>query len=360
MIDPWNLAIGGLIGLAALLGVRAMVGVAMRGRRSDSIPGYAAAGMIGALGGMVAALYFFPGGDWQAAMAKMEPVTDMASFRRTVLEAETPVVVDVYSPSCPACKVLAPQLGVLAEKYGDRVKFVKVNGQSAPDVRDAYHVMGYPTVLLFSRGKLVNSWLGVQDREVYSSEIEAVLARARQGEASERTTIMQERTGVVTFKGNPLTLVGPELQIGQDAPDFTAIGNDLSPVRLSDHKGKIVVLSAVPSLDTPVCDAQTRTFNEKVAGLDNVEVLTVSMDLPFAQRRWCGDTGVENVTTVSDHRDAEFGASYGMLVKELRLLARGVFVVDQDGKITYIEVVDEMTHEPDYDAALEAVKKLTG
>ena len=169
---------------------------------------------------------------------------------------------------------------------------------------------------------------------------------------------MQERTDVITFKGNGLTLQGQPVEVGQQAPDFTVIDNDLSPVKLTDQTGTVVILSSVPSLDTPTCDTQTRTFNEKVAGLDGVKVLTVSMDLPFAQSRWCGNAGVENVVTVSDHRDADFGVKYGMLIKELRLLARGVFVLDSQGKIAYIELVKEVAEEPDYDAALEAVKQL--
>ncbi len=175
---------------------------------------------------------------------------------------------------------------------------------------------------------------------------------------------MQERSGVITFQGNPLTLLGTELKVGDSAPDATLckrseLANDLSPVQLSSYKGKVCVISVVPSLDTPVCDMQTRKFNEAAGNLgDNVVVLTMSMDLPFAQARWCGAAGVDKVTTLSDHRDAAFGKAFGALIKELRLLARAVFVVDSAGTIQYIQLVKEVTEEPDYNAALEAVKKL--
>ncbi|CAB1076640.1 Thiol peroxidase, Tpx-type (EC [Olavius algarvensis Delta 1 endosymbiont] len=147
--------------------------------------------------------------------------------------------------------------------------------------------------------------------------------------------------------------------MGDTVPDVALLGNDLSPVQLSSYKGKVCVISVVPSLDTPVCDMQTRKFNEQAGSLDdNVAILTMSMDLPFAQARWCGAAGVEKVVTLSDHRDAAFGEAFGLLIKELRLLARAVLVVDKDGKIQYAQLVNEVTEEPDYNAALEAVKKL--
>ena len=170
---------------------------------------------------------------------------------------------------------------------------------------------------------------------------------------------MQEHSGVITMKGNPLTLVGPKLSIGDSAPDIEVLDNDLSPVKLSSFKGKVCVLSIVPSLDTPVCDMQTRKFNDQAGNLgDDVVILTISMDLPFAQKRWCGAAGVDKVVTLSDHREAAFGEAYGVLIKELRLLARVIFVVDKDGTIQYIQMVKEVTTEPDYEAVLEAVKKL--
>ena len=168
-----------------------------------------------------------------------------------------------------------------------------------------------------------------------------------------------ERENVITFQGNPLTLVGDAVSVGQSAPDFTVAANDLSPYALSDDKGKVVVVSVVPSLDTPVCDTQTRKFNEAAAGLgDDVVVLTVSMDLPFAQSRWCGAAGVDQVKTVSDYKGADFGRKYGLLIKELHLLARAVLVIDSAGIIRYSQLVSEVTEEPDYSAVIEAVKGL--
>jgi len=170
---------------------------------------------------------------------------------------------------------------------------------------------------------------------------------------------MEERKGLVTFMGNPLTLVGLSLKVGDKAPDFTVLDNNLNPVNLSSYKGKVCIQSSVPSLDTPVCDLETRRFNQEAATLgSDVAVLTLSMDLPFAQKRWCGAAGVDKVTTLSDHRDASFGTAYGTLIKELRLLARCVFVVDQGGVIRYLQLVKEIAQEPDYAAVLEAVKKL--
>lgn len=169
---------------------------------------------------------------------------------------------------------------------------------------------------------------------------------------------MAERKDVIKFKGNPLTLVGNELKVGDTAPDAEVLANDLSPVKLSGFGGKVCIICTVPSLDTPVCDIQTRKFNEQAASLGNdIVVLTISMDLPFAQQRWCGSANVENVQTLSDHYKAEFGTAFGILIKELRLLARTVFVVDKECIIRYIEIVDEVTNEPDYEAALSAIKE---
>lgn len=170
---------------------------------------------------------------------------------------------------------------------------------------------------------------------------------------------MQERDGLVTMKGNPITLMGTELQVGDKAPDFVAIDNDLNPVSFDSFRGKVCIVSSVPSLDTPVCDMETRRFNDEAGRLgDDVEILTISMDLPFAQKRWCGAAGVDRVQTLSDHRDAAFGQAYGVLIKGLRLLARAVFVVDKEGTIRYMELVKEIASEPDYDSLLTAVKEL--
>lgn len=170
---------------------------------------------------------------------------------------------------------------------------------------------------------------------------------------------MEEQKRTVTMKGNPLTLVGNEVRVGDMMPDCEVIANDMSSVKLSSFKGKVCVICSVPSLDTSVCDIETRRFNEEAGKLgSNVVVLTISMDLPFAQKRWCGAAGVKNVQTLSDHREASFGKAFGALIKELRLLARAVFVVDSEGIIRYIQIVDELTDEPDYEAALKVVKGL--
>lgn len=168
---------------------------------------------------------------------------------------------------------------------------------------------------------------------------------------------MADRTGVITMGGNPLTLTGNPVQVGQAAPDFTALDTNLAPRALSEFKGKVVILSVVPSLDTPTCDLQTRRFNAEAAGLsEDVTILTVSMDLPFAQKRWCGAAGVEQLTTLSDHREASVGLGYGLLIKELRLLARAVLVIDRKGVVAYEQIVPEVANEPDYAAALAAAK----
>jgi thiol peroxidase len=170
---------------------------------------------------------------------------------------------------------------------------------------------------------------------------------------------MAERPGVITMKGNPLTLVGQEVKVGDPAPDLEVIANDLSPFKLSSIQGKVAIISSVPSLDTPICNIETRWFNEEAAKLGpDVAILTISMDLPFAQKRWCGAAGVERVKTYSDHREAAFGLAYGVLIKELRLLARAVFVVDKAGVIRYTQLVKEVANEPNYDEVLQAVGKL--
>jgi thiol peroxidase len=170
---------------------------------------------------------------------------------------------------------------------------------------------------------------------------------------------MGERKKAATFQGNPLTLSGPELKPGDKAPAFSCLDAELKPVCLGDYKGKTLLILSVPSLDTPVCSMETIRFNKEAEKLpsDKAAVLTVSMDLPFAQSRFCSAEGVKSVRTVSDHKDAIFGANYGTLIKELRLLSRAVFVVDPKGRITYVEYVKEVTDHPDYDAALAAVGK---
>ncbi|MFC5558302.1 thiol peroxidase [Ureibacillus thermophilus] len=163
----------------------------------------------------------------------------------------------------------------------------------------------------------------------------------------------------VTFKNKPVTLLGNEVKVGDKAPDFTVLANDLSPVTLKDSEGKIRLFATVPSLDTGVCDAETRRFNEEASKLgEDVVVYTVSVDLPFAQKRWCGAAGIDRVITVSDHKDLSFGKAYGVVIEELRLLARAVFVVDREGVVRYVEYVSETTNHPNYEAAIAAVKEL--
>lgn len=165
-----------------------------------------------------------------------------------------------------------------------------------------------------------------------------------------------ERPEAVSFGGKMLSVVGPMLQPGDKAPDFKLVANDLSTKSLADFAGKTRILSVVPSLDTGVCDRQTRRFNEEAAKHPDVVVLTVSMDLPFAQKRWCGAAGVDKVFTLSDHRDGSFGAAYGTLIKDVRLEQRAVFVVDKDGVVKYAQYVVQTGTEPDYEPALAAAR----
>ena len=168
----------------------------------------------------------------------------------------------------------------------------------------------------------------------------------------------QERKGIVTFKGNPMTLVGPGLKPGDRAPDFQALGPGLTPVNLASSRGKVRFFSVVPSLDTSVCSIQTKKFNGEVGSLPaGVQPYTVSCDLPFAQARFCGAEKIDRMTTLSDHRDVSFGTAYGVLIKELRLLTRSIIVVDAKDRIAYVQIVPEITSEPNYAEALAAAKK---
>lgn len=169
---------------------------------------------------------------------------------------------------------------------------------------------------------------------------------------------MNERKGVVTFKGGPLTLLGNEIKVGDKIPDVELVGNEMNPVKLSSFLGKTCIISAVPSLDTPVCDLETKRFNSEAANLAGVNVITVSMDLPFAQKRWCGAAGAQRVTLLSDYREALFGKNFGVLIKELWLLARVVFVVDDKGIVRYRQIVSDITKEPDYSSVLSALKSV--
>ena len=170
---------------------------------------------------------------------------------------------------------------------------------------------------------------------------------------------MEKRTGVVTFAGNPIALLGKEVKVGDKAPAFTVLDNGLGEKTLADYAGKVKVISVVPSLDTGVCDAQTRWFNQNVSKLgDNVVVLTVSVDLPFAQKRWCGAAGIDQVETLSDHRDLSFGENYGFILEGLRLLSRGIVVIDKDDVVRYVEYVPEVTSAVNFEAAEAATKAL--
>jgi len=172
---------------------------------------------------------------------------------------------------------------------------------------------------------------------------------------------MTQRHGLATLHGNPLTLTGTPVAVGDPAPDAVLVDNSLQPFALSSLRGKVAVIAAVPSLDTPVCDLQTRRFNTEAANLgSDVAIVTVSMDLPFAQKRWCGAAGIDRLTTVSDHKSAAFGEAYGVLIQELRLLARAVFVVDPQGVVRHAQIVKEISEQPDFDAALAAVKQALG
>jgi thiol peroxidase len=169
-----------------------------------------------------------------------------------------------------------------------------------------------------------------------------------------------ERQGATTLRGNPMTVLGPELKAGDKAPDFHAVDNSLKPVDLAATGGGIRIFSVIPSLDTPVCDAQTKRFNEESSKLPNIQIYAFSMDLPFAQKRWCGAFGVDHVKMVSDHRDGSFGAAYGTLIKDLRILSRAIFVVDQNDVIRYAEYVKEVGDHPNYDTALAAARAVAG
>ena len=168
---------------------------------------------------------------------------------------------------------------------------------------------------------------------------------------------VQERSGAVTLRGNKMTLMGPELTPGQKAPDFEAVTDSLQPVNLEKTGHSVRIFSVIPSLDTPVCDAQTKRFNEEVEKLKGVDIFSISMDLPFAQKRWCGAYGVDRVKMLSDHKTGSFGQQYGTLIKELRIESRALFVVDSDNTLRYVEYVPEVADHPNYDAALAAAKQ---
>ena len=323
----------------------------------------------GLFGAMIA--YAFSGGITMSkgdkgAYEAIPQISTLEQFDSQVLKSPRPVLVDFYTDWCGYCKELAPTIGTLSKDYQGKVDFAKVNGDKTPDILRRYPVEGYPTVMIFSGGKPVKTWPGMQSEQTLRDGLDEVLrgfTPAKASATSPTTTqganmaTPQKRT--VTMKGNPLMLSGTEVKVGDKAPDFTAVGNDLKEVKLSDFKGKVCILSAVPSLDTPVCSIETRRFNEEAAKLGkDIVILTISMDLPFAQKRWCGAEGVDKVITISDHRDAAFGNAYGVLIPNLRLLARCVFVVDPSGVIRHVQLVPEISKEPDYAAVLSAARSL--
>lgn len=169
---------------------------------------------------------------------------------------------------------------------------------------------------------------------------------------------MEKRKDVITFQGNPLTLVGNEIKVGDKAPEFTVLNNSLSPVKLGDFKGKVKVISVVPSVDTPVCAIQTKRFNKMASDFNDVQIVTISNDLPFALARFCGAEGIENSETLSDYNGHDFGTKYGFLIDELKLLSRGVIIIDRDDTVKYVQYVKEVTNEPDYDSAFSALEKV--
>ncbi|MFW6065716.1 MAG: thiol peroxidase, partial [Planctomycetota bacterium] len=230
-----------------------------------------------------------------------------------------------------------------------------------PDLARRYRIAGTPTVILFDGGEVVSSWPGVETRSTYENAINAALNKQAKTDETEKETQMPEQKPTVTMKGNPLELTGPLPADGENAPDASLVANDLSEVKLSEFFGKTLIVASVPSLDTSVCSLETKRFNEEADKLgDDVRVLVVSMDLPFAQKRWCGAEGVENVVTLSDHHDAAFGQAWGVLMPAPRLLARAVFVIDPDGKVRYRQLVEEVTEEPDYDDVLSAAREIAG
>jgi thiol peroxidase len=178
--------------------------------------------------------------------------------------------------------------------------------------------------------------------------------------ATDQSPSSEKRSGVVTMGGKPITLIGDEIHVGEQAPNFTGYDRQMRPVSLNDYTGKVRIVTVFPSIDTKVCSAQTRRFNQEASKLENVQILTVSMDLPFALDRFCAAEGIDNVVTLSDYREREFGLKYGFLIDETRLLTRGTVVIDKDGVVRYVEFVPELGSEPNYDQAIVEAKKLAG
>jgi thiol peroxidase len=305
--------------------------------------------------------------DMRAAAAGVDfpEVESREQLRNAVREADRPTLVYIYSPSCSICAEIAPRLTRAREQFGDRLNYVKINASLFPDFARSLNIPGTPTVILYRPdGEEIGRFSGAKEYDDIRSLIERGPHRPAGSDTAptpqpEETSMTDDRT--VTMKGQTQSLVGRTPQPGEKAPDATLVANDLSTVELKDYirEGRILVISAVPSLDTPVCDTQTRRFNEEAARLrKDVDILTVSMDLPFAQKRWCAAADVEHVRTLSDYREAEFGRAYGVLIEEQRLLARSVFIVDGEGVIRYVQIVPEISRQPDYDDVLRAIAEL--
>ncbi len=317
------------------------------------------------------------GVDGQAAYDALPVVTTEQQFQQQVLDSPKPVLVDFSTDWCGYCKELAPSLGLLSKEYQGRALFLRVDGDRSKPLVQKYGIRGYPTVLVFRPGARPVTLEGLHEAQEYRQAIDNAAGSAKtenppgkmayvptaemsapeiQTKGNDMAqTATSERT--VTMRGQPMELVGTQLKVGDKAPDFVVVDNDLKEAHFRDIPGKVFVISSVPSLDTRVCDIETRRFNEEAARLGpDVKVLTISMDLPFAQKRWCGAANVKNVQTLSDYRHASFGSAYGVMLKDLRLLARCVFVIDAHRKITHIQLVTEISSEPNYDSVLEAVR----
>ncbi len=354
-----------VLGAAAGLLIGALIGSILRSR-GGTCPltcHPVGAAIVGAIVGALVASSHIGGGRFASEGGGGAPaVADAAEFDE-LLASGRPVLADFHQPGCPPCTRLEPTIASLAEAYEGRAAVVRVNVRQVPSLAQRYGIRGTPTVVLFAGGQVVDRWLGVKSEREYRAAIESALpAGAEPGppEQTRKEDNMPERNEAVTFKGNPLTLQGKAPSVGEQVPDFTVLANDLSEVALSSLRGSPVVLLTVPSLDTSVCDREVRRFNEEATKMNaDVKVLAISMDLPFAQARWCGAADVERVQALSDHRDAAAGEALGVLIKELRLLARAVFVLDGEGKVVYREIVPEMTDEPDYSGALAAIAELT-
>ena len=291
-----------------------------------------------------------------------DPVAPTVIVTPADAATEEPVLLAVvyvdWEPTSLQVQKIAQKLQAEAVETEHQMMLTEIDADATPELVEELDIKQYPTLLVYRGGTEYMRWEGPADEAEVRESLAAMYDADTQTDPEENT--MTERTDMITFGGAPLTLVGTTPAVGDAAPDATLLDNDLNPVTISSFAGKVMVVSVVPSLDTGVCDLQTRRFNEEAAGLgDDVQILTISMDLPFAQARWCGAAGVDQLQTLSDHRTAEFGDAYGLTIKELRLLARAVLVIDADGVVRYVQIVPEVTEHPDYDAAIAAAKALT-